>query len=440
MSKKLKSLGVVPAALIAIVALGAFVGIAAVMTNNQSGIFPVSFAKDGEDEDEDEDEKENEDEDEDEDEDEKENEDENENEDDDKDESAKKASEIEKKKLESQREQVKKALEAARKQAEDDDEDIDDYEDDNETIKDLNEVLAEADKDVAEAKAEGVNVTKALATIAEAKLLAKKVQAAYDAGDFEEAKRLAQEVKKLTHFAKEEDTHNAKEIGKAIDKVAKRIDQARGKIYLLGTLGGDTKDFTTLIDQKEEAFKALQTKIAQESTNLSANLAELEVLERSIKRIKSSVESTIYAMGGTDEEYDDDYQHESEDVAEKLRDIADIEGDGVGHEVSTVANEQIISAIKVSDAIKNVDQRNQVLQVLFGTRRSELEKIDGEIANNKIRIEKLTLAADKIDDQEVKDIVLAQVQALQEETSKLETFVSGQKNRLSAFGWFFNLF
>ncbi|MEK7181916.1 MAG: hypothetical protein AAB708_02190, partial [Patescibacteria group bacterium] len=112
MSKKLKSLGVVPAALIAIVALGAFVGIAAVMTNNQSGIFPVSFAKDGEDEDEDEDEKENEDEDEDEDEDEKENEDEDENEDDDKDESAKKASEVEKKKLESQREQVKKALEA----------------------------------------------------------------------------------------------------------------------------------------------------------------------------------------------------------------------------------------------------------------------------------------------------------------------------------------
>ena len=49
-------------------------------------------------------------------------------------------------------------------------------------------------------------------------------------------------------------------------------------------------------------------------------------------------------------------------------------------------------------------------------------------------------AQDAIEDQDVKAIVLEQIETLKAETAKLETFVSGQRDRLSAFGWFFRLF
>jgi len=81
-----------------------------------------------------------------------------------------------------------------------------------------------------------------------------------------------------------------------------------------------------------------------------------------------------------------------------------------------------------------------VLQTLFGANESDLKDLEQEIAANKARTEALLRAADAIEDQDIKAILLDQVETLKEQTAKLEIFVSGQRNRMSAFGWFFDLF
>jgi hypothetical protein len=166
----------------------------------------------------------------------------------------------------------------------------------------------------------------------------------------------------------------------------------------------------------------------------------LEALERQVKRIKSSVESAIYALGGTDSQLDDDYENEADDIAEHLEDVADIEDDSVGQVIRKIADDHKDAAKKVGESVSDVDKRNPVLQTLFGASESDLEDLESQIAANKARTQALLQAAQSIEDQDVKAIILEQVAVLQEQTAKLEIFVEGQRDRLSAFGWFFNLF
>ncbi len=334
---------------------------------------------------------------------------------------------------------------------EDDSKDEDEYEDESgddngmykdrsKTIEKLNEKLAEAEKEILEKQAEGVNVTAALARLAEARVKLGAVGTAFDANDLESAKDLAQEVSKLTHFAKEKDLHDAKEVAEDVAKIAKRITQAYGKIVLLEAVGGDGSKAKEALVSLEADLATLQATIATGGYDGASMEKSLETLERKIKVVKNSVEGAIYALGGTDSRYDDDYEDETEDIVKNLRDVADIQNDTVGRSIRHLAEEQEDSVKRVSEAVTSVDKRNPVLQTLFGASGSDLRELEAEIATNKARTEMLTQAANAINDPDIKTILLDQVAVLKEQTTKLETFVSGQKDRLSVFGWAFNLF
>ena len=123
-----------------------------------------------------------------------------------------------------------------------------------------------------------------------------------------------------------------------------------------------------------------------------------------------------------------------------LKSVAEIEDDSAGKAVLGLAQDHENSAKKVSKAVAAIDERNKVLRLLFGTSKSDLKSLEGEIAANKQRAEILTQAANVMKDPDLKQMLLDQVTTLGQETSKLESFVNGQSSLPSAFGWFFNLF
>ncbi len=371
-----------------------------------------------------------------------------------------KAKEEAKKKAEYQREQWKKKSELLRKQVEnrrevekkiddDSDEDMNDDEDEQEheeddkksdILEDINEDIIDAEERITRAQAEGIDVTKALATLAVAKEKASAAEKALTETSYDTLRSIAREVKKLAHFASHKDVKNSRDMEKDVSKIAKRIAQTRGKITLYTSLGGDPGSFNSSLEALEAEFATLKENLLKGGSDQINALGALEPLERKVKRLKSSIESASYALGGTDERYDDDYENEVEDIYDELNDVAEIEGDELGEQIRSVALAQKSSVEKVSGPVKSIDQRNRILQFLLGTKGSEIEKLETEIMANKARIEVLTEAAGKIEDAEVRAILLAQVTDLETETNKLETFVGGQKDRLSAFGWFFKLF
>jgi archaellum component FlaC len=314
------------------------------------------------------------------------------------------------------------------------------YQNQDKTLNKLYEKLAEIEKDILEKQAEGVDVTAALARIASVRAVIGSVKGAFDVNNIDEVKRLAKEARKLTHFAKEEDLHDAKEVSEDAAKVSKRITQAYGKIALFEGVGGDGKTFKASLAAFEADLATLRAAISSGGYDPETMSESLEMLEKKVKSLKNSIEGSIYALGGTDSELDDDFEDESEDIAEHLNDVADIEDDSVGRAIRRIADDHKDAAKKVSEAVKDVDKRNPVLQTLFGASAGDLNDLEQEIAANKARTAALLRAANAIEDADVKAILLDQVAVLQAQAAKLEMFVGGQRDRLSVFGWLFNLF
>ena len=318
--------------------------------------------------------------------------------------------------------EIEKAAEKAAKEAEKLDEKKADI------LEEIYEEIFDAAERIEKARLEGIDVTKALATLEVAKAKAKLVEQSLAVADIEAAKRIAKEVKKLAHFARNKDVHDARDIQKDVAKIAKRIAQTEGKIFLLTSLGGNASSFDAALDKAKDDFEAIKAQIAKGGSDLIASLSQLEPLERRVKSIKSSVENAIFALGGTDEDFDDELEDETEDLVDDLNDVAEIEGDEVGAEIKSVALSQKEASKRVAAKVKKADERNRVLQFLLGSDDSDMDAITKEAADNKARIQALNEAAEKIEDIEVKTILLDQVKSLEQETTKLESFVSAHVN------------
>jgi hypothetical protein len=454
--EKINQLGLGTALLITVLAFGSFAGAVAVVTNNQFGFDPITSADDGESEDSDEDE------------------DRDEDEGDDKDKDEEKEKERAEKEREKSKKEAEKRTEQSRKSNsfddrdddvdEDDDEnkeenknddDNDDFDEEDEddvdgddeddsnamfkdrdkTLSKLEKEISEAEKEILEKQAEGVDVTAALARLASAKAAIGSVASAFDIGNLEEAKRLAKEVKKLTHFARGDDLHDAKEIAEDIAKVAKRIAQVRKKIAELKALGGDTGSFETMLIDAEKMFADAKTLIGNGGTNVFLGIAELEGIERRVKNIKHAVENAIFALGGEDDDFDDDHRSEVADFVKHLNEVADIEEGGIGKQVRIVARAQSLSAEKVASLSNDVKGRSDLIRFLIGPKSDDLDEIQEEIAANNARIAILNKIIGQVDDADIKSMLAEQVTVLEQETANLTSFVNGELDKSTLLAW-----
>ncbi|MFZ2187900.1 MAG: hypothetical protein WAV46_04745 [Candidatus Moraniibacteriota bacterium] len=452
-----KKMGTASALFIAILSFGAFASMAAVVAKDHSLFTPLSLAKDGEEDSQSDDNNGDEDE----------SKDEDQNDDGDKDE---KSGETAKKQAERQREDAKKQLERSNKSfgvkdgstgdsdqiKDEEDEDgakaegADEnengeangmFKDQNKTLAKLNEKLDEAAKYILEKQAEGENVATALARLALAKAKLFQVNASFDTNDFETAKALAKEIKKEAHFT-EKDLEFAKKASEAVAKVTKRFGQIDKKIAELETLGGDATAFKTALASLEQDFAVLQAAAATAPDTMTRDT--VRAFENKVKRLKSLVEQSIFALGGTeDDDLSADHEQDSDDLVEDLKDVADIEdGDdnGVSGKVRRVAAEHKAAVQAIAESLKNIQGRDGVTRALFGPDFSALDSLNAEIAAMNIRATALESASAQIADPEIKKILVDRVTALRDEAAKLQSYIAAEGNQFSLFGKLISFF
>src|SRR3989344_620502 len=426
-------MGTGAALVIALLAFGAFAGAAALVTKNQFNFAAITSADEGEDD--------NNDDGEDEDKDEDKDDSEDEDKEDKKDEKAKEEA---KKKAERARESAKKQAERSGTNSEDEDEDeADEVEDKDEDkngddegmFKDRDKTLAKLQKEIAKAKenilkkqAEGTDVTAALARLALAEAGLAQVGSSFDANDLATAKTLAKQIKKTAHFT-EKDLEFSKKVAEEMAKVEKRFGQVEKKIGELEGLGGDAAAFEFQLSTLRSDFSVLKASIAAAPGTITRDM--VKAFEKRVKRLKSLVESTIFALGGTD---DDDLFEDLDDVAE----IEDGDDNGVSGKVRKIAAEHKAASKAIKESLEDIKDRGGLVRTLLGSDSDALAMLNKEVAGMNTRAAALELASKQVSDPDIKRILDAQISILKQEAGKLQSFITSQSEIKGIFGWFAN--
>lgn len=450
-----------PAALIIMfVSLGAFVGTAKLVAPDKHfGLTSFSFAESGEDDDEggsgDDGDKED---------------DEDNDRDDDGDktaEKAKKEAEKRKKESEKQREDLKKSTRTSSgsvsmdddgKEDEDEsDDDIDDvvqdeddenedgsdtfhgmYKEKEKTLEKLNHDLAKAEEGIMKQAEKGANVSLQLAVLAQYREQLNAVGGAFDENNLEVAKMLAKQIKKEAHFLKK-DAQDAEKVAKEMADVLKRFAKAEAKVAELEALGGDVTSLKNQLSVLRSDYAVLQSTIDSAPGTISRET--VKALGKKVQRVKSLAESAIFALGGDDDgELAADHEDESDDIAEHLMDVAEVEdGDhtDVATKVRTVATSQKLAAQTVKTSLQNFERRSKVTKFFLGADQTASAQLTAEVNAMQSRAATLETSAAALTDPDMKQILLDQAAALKSEATKLATYLNSQNSDFSLFGWLF---
>lgn len=309
------------------------------------------------------------------------------------------------------------------------------------TLSKLQEEIAKTRENILKKQAEGADVTTALARLALAEAGLAQVGSSFDANDLETAKRLAKEIKKTAHFA-EKDLQNAKKVAEEVAKVEKRFGQVDKKIASFESLGGDASAFKAQLASLRSDFSVLKASIAAAPGTITRDT--VKAFEKRVKRLKSLVESSIFALGGTDDDdLFEDHEEDSADLSEDLDDVAEIEdGDdnGVSGKVRKVAAEHKAASQAIKGSLEDIKGRDGIVRVIFGPDRSALDGLTAQIAAMNTRADALDAAALQITDLQVKQILVDQAAALRSEAAKLQAYITSEDNQFSIFGKLIKLF
>lgn len=124
---------------------------------------------------------------------------------------------------------------------------------------------------------------------------------------------------------------------------------------------------------------------------------------------------------------------------QSLLKVADREG-GIGGQVRAIAQQQNQSADTTVRAMEKVQTRNKVKAFLIGTDYKNLGALRSEMVQTRNRLEQLNKLIENVQNEEEKTELQNQIQALEQEQTKIENFVKDNESKFSIFGWFVKLF
>ena len=441
--KRLSSFSVM---MVAVLSLGLFAGGTALMV--RAGVVsaaPFAFVLGDDDEDEDEDKDEDEDEDKDDDDD-KDDDGKDEDEDDDE-KDAKKTAEKERERLKKQSEKSSGSGQGGDDDGKDEDEDEDENEmdddgkdeDEDDDLNDLMEKIAESEKEIFEKQGEGTDATTALSRIASAKTTLDAYKAAVAAGNSEEADRLAREIKKLAHFAVEEDLHDAKKSSERLKQAQEKVAKAKAKIALLAAAGGSTESLTMLLAGAEAKIAAGNALVSSGDFMGAENL--FKEAKSIANRVKDTAENALHVLGGSDDDFDDDHEEFARELSDDLDDIAEIESDDNRVKaIKEVVSKQKASGLAVASAVQLAQGRSTLAKFFLGADDGSLESIMAKIAENTQNAAALRVLAQSSGDADIQALLVEQAGRIESENTKLQGFVAAQADSNGLFGWLVDLF
>lgn len=119
--------------------------------------------------------------------------------------------------------------------------------------------------------------------------------------------------------------------------------------------------------------------------------------------------------------------------------VADREG-GIGQEVKAIAQQQNDVKDKVADEITAVESRSKIKTFFLGSDYKNLGDLRSQMVQARNRIDQLKRLAAKADNDQDKAALETQIQVLEQEQVKIDSFITQNENQFSLFGWAVKLF
>jgi len=124
---------------------------------------------------------------------------------------------------------------------------------------------------------------------------------------------------------------------------------------------------------------------------------------------------------------------------QSLLQIADREG-GIGQQVRVIAQQQNDSDANTTKAIETIQSRSKIKTFLVGTDYKNLGALRSEMVQTRNRLEQLNRLMENVQNEGDKTELQNQIQTLEQEQTRIESFIKVQEGKFSLFGWFVKLF
>ncbi len=134
-------------------------------------------------------------------------------------------------------------------------------------------------------------------------------------------------------------------------------------------------------------------------------------------------------------------QHRSK-VAEVVKQLSAVakQARGIGDEISKIANEQNITGEEEATIMEKIEARGKLKNFLIGTDYKNIGALRSALATTTNHLERLKKALQKADTEELKTKLTAQITALEQAKTQVESFVKTNLSKFSLFGWLVKLF
>jgi len=113
---------------------------------------------------------------------------------------------------------------------------------------------------------------------------------------------------------------------------------------------------------------------------------------------------------------------------------------GIGEQVRVIARQQNQSIATTTAAMEKIQTRSKVKTFLIGTDYKNTGQLRSEMVQTRNRIEQTTKLMEQAKSAEDKIMLQMQVQAMEQEQTKLEEFLKANESKFSLFGWLVKLF
>lgn len=249
----------------------------------------------------------------------------------------------------------------------------------------------------------------------------------------------------------DDENDNEDETGEEIKDISELIAKVERKISLVASSGGSVNGFKATLAEVRDLVAQTQAKLAEGDKSGAENLIEtaddkLENLEESVKLVLGEREDD-----DEDEANDDDedkskiakeYKNSVAQFVHDLKATAELDGvkEGLGRQVSIVAQIQNASQERVAELLGKIDDRSEFKKFFVGPNLNDLNGIKEEIAKNQGTIQVLTQILGQTDNANVKIVLQRQIQVLEQENLKLQNYIATAENVPSLFGWLARLF
>jgi len=225
--------------------------------------------------------------------------------------------------------------------------------------------------------------------------------------------------------------------GSMFHTASAREDAPVPTLYRMEDSGNSLEDVKREDRREDRPMNATATSVRSDDRGRSSSSSKPVEDEDNDRGNSSS--SSAREDEGEDQGRGDEHRSEVAKFVRTLLEVADRDG-GIGEQVREIAREQASSSEKVVSAVERVETRSRVRTFFFGSDYKNLGEIRSEVVQTRNRIEQLNREMERAASTTDMTAVQAEVQQMEEEQTRLESYIKTHEDTFSLFGWALKLF